>query len=156
VTIIPFARPAISGFTFSETDSATNADITNVKVYEDNGTPGVYDGADVLVGTATWGGTNYAASGLSYTILANATRNMIVTVDIRRGHDQPWSPSDRRGDGVSGTVNAFAAFSPTTSRSRVGPVVWLRRTTRRTADDGRTGDDEPRFMRRQTQWAIGR
>jgi hypothetical protein len=65
----------VSGFTISETNTADNtADITNLKVWEDLGTVGQFDlGVDVLVGTATWGGSSYVASGLSYTIPASTS-----------------------------------------------------------------------------------
>ncbi len=66
------------------TTTATETDVPALKVYEDRGTPGVYDASDVLVAALPWdaGLSAYSASGLSYSLAPNTARSLLLTMDV--------------------------------------------------------------------------
>ncbi len=77
----------VSGVTVSPepaANMATQTDVPTLKVYEDLGTPGAYDGADVLVASLPWDPAlaAYATSALAYSLAPNASVGLLLTMDV--------------------------------------------------------------------------
>ena len=89
----------VSTMTLTGSAQFTSANVSSIKIYRDNGTVGLFDGADVLVPTTTTWASNVAT--ITFTTaepVTTATGNYLAVVDV---------PSTATvGNTLSGTVTA--------------------------------------------------
>ena len=65
--------------------AVAGTDVQVLQLFEDNGTLGTLDAADVLLGNATWNGTRYALSGLAYSVPAAPGKNLLAVLAVANG-----------------------------------------------------------------------
>jgi predicted CxxxxCH...CXXCH cytochrome family protein len=98
----------VNTMTLTGSAQFTSANISSIKIYRDNGTVGLLDGADVLVPTTTSWASNVAT--ITFTTpesVTTATGNYLIAVDVAAGATV--------GNTLSGTITAVTGSNLGTS-----------------------------------------
>ena len=110
---VDVANDTLTGFTVGNTGTMTSADISLMKLYHDAGSDSVLTGADTLIATLQWDGSNWSADTISY-YFAGDSIDLITTISISAG-----------ATGGRTFTGKIPASSVKTTKAETGPLSQL-------------------------------